>query len=98
MYSVFFWNLESKILIWGFESALQLRSAGIAGMAVDVCLPRRWRNSTLELPHNGVRYLSPHLRCRDLTPGHLSSSLCLTHLDIWFNGHAHCGSLTIYQI
>ena len=79
-------------------AALQLRNVSTAGMAVDVCLPRRWRNSTLELPHIGVRCLSPHLRCRHLTPGYLSSSLCLTHLDDWFNGHAHCGSQTIYQI
>ena len=59
--------------------ALQLRNAGTAGMAVDVCLPRRWRNSILELPHIGVRCLSPHLRCGHLTPGYLSSSLSLTY-------------------
>ena len=42
------------------DVALQLRSESTAGMAVDVCLPRRWRKALWNDLTSGERCKTPH--------------------------------------
>ena len=61
-------SVSRSDLAYGFRAtmgmpiapALQLRSESTAGMAVDVCLPRRWRKALWNDLTSGGRCRTPH--------------------------------------